>query len=378
MIMLDLQKAFDTVDHDILCRKLKAMGVESVEWFRSYLSGRTQAIHVNNTMSDFDNIVCGVPQGSILGPLLFLCYVNDMSISISESCKLILYADDSAILYSHKNPDVISQVLGSEIENCSKWLIDNKLSLHLGKTESVMFGSKRKLNKVKDFIVQCNGNAIKSQKSVKYLGVQLDNDLSGASIVNDIVKKVNGRIKFMYRQGNCLNTSLRKMLCNSLIQCHFDYACSSWYNGITKQLKNRLQTTQNKVIRFINKYDCRTSLTVSDYSNLGLLNIENRVKQYKLNHVHNIFYKKCPSYLHDNFTKLVDIHCHNTRGSFAKFHVPNVNSFNITSFYYNGIKEWNHLPDSIKAIENKHRFKKEVKRQLFKNMTEKENSIYVI
>lgn len=117
---------------------------------------------------------------------------------------------------------------------------------------------------------------------------------------------------------------------------------------------------------------------MSDYSNLGLLNIENRVKQYKLNHVHNIFYKKCPSYLHDNFTKLVDIHCHNTRGSFAKYHVPNVNSFNITSFYCNGIIEWNHLPDSIKAIENKHRFKKEVKRQLFKNMTEKENSIYVI
>ena len=121
------------------------------------------------------------PQGSILGPLLFLCYVTDMSISISESCKLILYADDSAILYSHKNPDVISQVLGSELENCSKWLIDSKLSLHLGKTESVMFGSKRKLNKVKDFIVHCNGHAIKSQKSVKYLGVQLDNDLSGAS-----------------------------------------------------------------------------------------------------------------------------------------------------------------------------------------------------
>ena len=83
------------------------MGVKSVEWFRSYLSGRTQAIHVNNTVSDFDNIVCGVPQGSTLGPLLFLCYVNDMSISISESCKLILYADDSAILYSHKNPDVL-------------------------------------------------------------------------------------------------------------------------------------------------------------------------------------------------------------------------------------------------------------------------------
>ena len=97
-----------------------------------------------------------------------------------------------------------------------------------------------------------------------------------------------------------------------------------------------------------------------------------------ISHVHNIFYKKYPSYIHDNFTKLVDIHCNNNRGSLGKFHVPNVNSFNSTSFYYNGITEWNHLPDNIKAIENKHRFKKEVKRQLFKNMTEKENFIYVI
>jgi len=134
MIMLDLQKAFDTVDHGILCQKLKIMGVESVEWFQSYLAGRKQMVNVNNTMSDSMKLTCGVPQGSILGPLLFLCYVNDMGISISKSCKLILYADDSAILYSHKGPSIISSVLGKELENCSKWLVDNKLYLHLGKT----------------------------------------------------------------------------------------------------------------------------------------------------------------------------------------------------------------------------------------------------
>ena len=109
--MLDLQKAFDTVDHEILCQKLSVMGVVSVEWFRSYLSDRTQMVNVNNTSSDFQKITCGVPQGSILGPLLFLCYVNDMSMSISGECKLMLYADDSAILYSHKDPRVISERL---------------------------------------------------------------------------------------------------------------------------------------------------------------------------------------------------------------------------------------------------------------------------
>ena len=143
MILLDLQKAFDTVDHLILCDKLRAMGVCSVDWFESYLSGRNQFVQVNVTTSDSSPITCGVPQGSILGPLLFLCYVNDMEISISSECKLLLYADDSAILYSHKNPEVISRKLSLELESCSKWLVDNKLSLHLGKTECIFWLKKK-------------------------------------------------------------------------------------------------------------------------------------------------------------------------------------------------------------------------------------------
>ena len=209
-----------------------------------------------------------------------------MSISISEKCKLVLYADDSAILFSHKDPGVIRNVLGTELENCNKWLIDNKLSLHLGKTECILFGSKKKLTKVENFNVHCNGQTIESQKSVKYLGSVLDNDLSATSIVTNIITKVNSRLKFLYRQNHCLNMNLRKVLCNSLIQCHFDYASSSWYSGLSKKLKNRLQVAQNKVIRFIFGYHSRTSLKFSEFSSLGWLNVENRVKQLRLNHVY--------------------------------------------------------------------------------------------
>ena len=118
--------------------------------------------------------------------------------------------------------------------------MDNKLSLHLGKTESILFGSKRKLKKVESFDVKCGNESIKHVNSVKYLGVQIDNDLSGNSIVKDIVKKVNLRLRFLYRYKELLNFGYRKALCSALIQCLFDYSCSSWYPGINKELKDKL------------------------------------------------------------------------------------------------------------------------------------------
>ena len=132
---------------------------------------------------------------------------------------MLLYADDSAILYSHKNPKVISEKLGIELEMCNKWLIDNKVSLHMGKAECVLFGSKRKLRKIDNFSIECNGHTIKAQRSVKYFGLNLDDQLTGETIVNSIVKKVNGRLKFrkkskwgdarLYRETNVDKSYMR-------------------------------------------------------------------------------------------------------------------------------------------------------------------------
>ena len=140
LLLLDLQKAFDTVDHKILCRKLNAIGVLSIDWFKSYLTNRKQFVHINNVSSDPGFVTCGVPQ---LGPLLFLTYVNDMSISIDKDCKLILYADDSAIFFAHKDPVVISTKLSSVLGQCSSWLVNNKLSLYLGKTVYTFWTQKK-------------------------------------------------------------------------------------------------------------------------------------------------------------------------------------------------------------------------------------------
>ena len=142
MVMLDLQKAFDTVDHSILLMKLRASGLSDsvLNWFKSYVSDRNQLVDVSGTFSSKASITCGVPQGSILGPLLFLIYVNDMSAVVKN--KLLLYADDSGILVSGKSVLDVEKALTDDMNLVSQWLIDNKLSLHLGKTESIVFGSK--------------------------------------------------------------------------------------------------------------------------------------------------------------------------------------------------------------------------------------------
>merc|ERR1712081_129275 len=131
---------------------------------------------VNDVSSEIGTVTCGVPQSSILGPLLFLCYVNDMPISLK--CKLLLYADDSALIVSGFDPKEIAEDLSRELESCRRWLIDNKLSLHLGKTEAILFGSKRKLKRTNSFDVKYGEIKVKNVKSVKYLGLQIDNDLS--------------------------------------------------------------------------------------------------------------------------------------------------------------------------------------------------------
>ena len=218
-------------------------------WFSSYLSARQQCVKKNGATSSFDNITSGVPQGSLIGPLLYLCYSNDMHLSVNS--ELLLYTDDSVILVHDRDPNVISKKLAEDLKTCNKWLIDNKLSLHVGKTECILFGSNSKLNNVKKFEVHYDGKVITGQKTVKYLGVVLDQNLSGQSMFSQVLAKETNKMKFMYRYKNCLNQSLRKKLCSALISCHFDYCCQAWYISLTKLQKQKLQAAQNKMVRYI-------------------------------------------------------------------------------------------------------------------------------
>ena len=144
MILIDLQKAFNTINHEILLKKLEAIGFSNkcIRWFRSYLYERIFFIEIENQLSNYEKVSRGVPQGSILGPLLFLVYVNDMPQAVKSN--LFLHADDLCLMYQHRDVEEIEKQLNKDFENVCDWLVDNKLCIHFGedKTKSILFASK--------------------------------------------------------------------------------------------------------------------------------------------------------------------------------------------------------------------------------------------
>ena len=151
MILIELQKAFETIDHDVLLQKLYAIGFSkcTVNWFKSYLSNRSFKVNSGNNFPQPASVSCGVPQGSILGPLLSLIYVNDMSQAVK--CDLFLYTDDSCLVCQHKDIDEIEKQLNGDFSNICDWFVDNKLSIHVveDKTKSILFASKFKNKNIK-------------------------------------------------------------------------------------------------------------------------------------------------------------------------------------------------------------------------------------
>ena len=139
-VFVDLEKAFDTVNHNILLTKLHHYGIRGIAntWFSSYLSNRKQKVSLNGVSSPFLDVVCGVPQGSILGPLLFLIYINDMNIAIKNSI-VHHFADDTNLLYSHKDPKILRLKMNEDLKLLFTWLCANRLSLNVSKTEFILF-----------------------------------------------------------------------------------------------------------------------------------------------------------------------------------------------------------------------------------------------
>ena len=193
-VFIDLRKAFDTVDHDIIVSKLKAAGISGTElhWFKDYLSNRTQQVSVENELSGARPITSGVPQGSILGPLLFVMLINDLP-SRLNTCSTLMYADDTVLFYSSKDVNEIERALCRDLQLLESWLRDNSLFLNKSKTECVLFGTASRLSTVTKFSIYVSGSLIERVSEFKYLGVVLDESLSWTAHVKYILGKAGKR-----------------------------------------------------------------------------------------------------------------------------------------------------------------------------------------
>ena len=198
---------------------------------------------------------CGVPQGSILGPLLFLIYVNDMSQAVKSN--LFLYADDSCLVFQGKDVIEIEKQLNGYFKNICEWFVDNRLNIHFGedKAKSIFFASERKIKKILKLKINYKNIHIKQHSKVTYLGCILDETMSGESIALKFINKINSRLKFLNRKNKFLTPVLHRLLCNALIEPHFDYASSAWYPNLTQKMKNKIQITQNKCIQYCLQLD---------------------------------------------------------------------------------------------------------------------------
>ena len=189
-VFLDFAKAFDTVNHAILLGKLHHYGIRGValSLIESYLTERQQCVQINNVTSELDFISHGVPQGSILGPLLFLLYINDISLC-SDILNFFLFADDTAIFFSHNDPMTLEKTMNEELVKVSNWLIANQLSLNVKKSNALLFRMK---NDVCDPIVNIviNGDTVEEKQHTKYLGVILDHKLTYEQHINHVNAKL--------------------------------------------------------------------------------------------------------------------------------------------------------------------------------------------
>ena len=249
VFFLDFSKAFDTVDHNILFAKLSFYGIRGLayKWIVSYLSERNQYVSFDGVDSKVSSISIGVPQGSVLGPLLFLLYINDLS-NTSKLLSIILFADDSSALLSGSNLIEMQNIINKELDKIVSWLECNKLSLNISKSHFIIFSCKKVVTPITLFMKQ----AVLSQvKNTKFLGVIIDNRLSWKEHILYIKGKIARGAGILRKCKKIFNQKTLLNLYYSFIYPHLYYNIETW-GSVCKTYIQCLVKLQKKLCSYVN------------------------------------------------------------------------------------------------------------------------------
>jgi len=350
-IYLDLRKAFDTVNHSCLLHKLQLHGVHNTElhWFEDYLFNRTQYVIYDDVISSRQHIECGVPQGSILGPLLFILLVNDLHHTLQKS-NLLMYADDTVVYYSSRSSEEVAIVLNTEIQKIADWMNENCLILNLkkGKTEFVLYGSQQNLRKQGTCNININAAPINEEHQYTYLGVNLDKHLTLQQHLNNTYKKVSSQLKLLTKIRYLLSSNIAETIYNAVILPKLLY-CIPIMLSLPRSQETKLQSLHDRAFRICNGRRPWTSLS--------------SIKQQRA--ACEVF--KAVNGIGENYFEFKRInHGMNTRRNNSNIQLQRIRTeFARKSFSHQGGLTFNKLPSELQKEISLALFKRKIKNFMF-------------
>ena len=309
LLLIDFSKAFDMVDHRILLYKLEHYGVRSniLSWFKSYLTDRRQYVNVNNTASSIEYLRHGVPQGSILGPLLFIIYINDIP-QISKLAKFILYADDANIIVTGNNLREIEEKIKNLIPLLLYWIGSNGLKLNIKKTKYLIFS-----NKIKhDIVITISGTQIERKTSERFLGILMDENLNWNMHRMALATKISRNAGILYKLRGTIPLNVLQTLYYSFVQSHLCFCPAVWGLGSVNSL-SKIFSAQKKAVRGIasgysNYYFNKDtgelpSHTKNTFNEHGILTVHNLVLYQTMTTMSKVYRKIAPKSICNLFVK---------------------------------------------------------------------------
>ena len=374
LLLLDLSAAFDTVCHKTLINRLeKRVGItgKALEWFSSYLENRQQCVSINNTKSKYSNLKFGVPQGSVLGPILFSLYTLPLADILKEHGVLYhLYADDTQVYMSfhptNSNENKVTETMNNCLCEIKRWMTENFLQLNTDKTEMIIFGTRQMLLKVRNSNFNVAGEIIDVASCVKNLGVFLNNNLSMNDHINEICKKSFHEIRNISAIRKYLTLDACKTIVHALVCSRIDFNNCLYY-GLPNTQIQRLQRIQNCAARLIfrkKKFDHITPYLIE----LHWLPVNSRIKFKLLVLTYKCLNNLAPSYLRD-LLQLKPYSEFNLRSRdnpyLLRTRTPKLVSGGNRAFSIAAPVEWNKLPITIQSAESIDAFKRRLKTHLF-------------
>ena len=341
-VFLDFRKAFDIVNHAILAKKLETYQLDkkSVDFFCSYLHNRTQAVRVNGITSATGLIEHGVPQGSVLGPLLFNIYVNDLPLLLAQikvACDM--FADDGTIHTADKNIDTIIVRLQNALDFISEWCSANQMILHPDKTKSMLVTSRQKHQLTAlELNLSIQDKHIQQVKEHKVLGVIIDDRLCWQNHIEAMCKTMAKKLYLMSKLSQLVDNNTLKVFFHAHIEPIVDYASSLWDGASEVHLKKLNSLYRRSVKLLLPHKEISTDLKLQY---LGLLSLHNKCVYNKLLLMFKILNNKSPKYLSDLFSKKESQYVQ--RQNCLKIPFPRIDLFK-TSLSYSGALLWNNLP----------------------------------